>query len=432
MDTISLFDNLEMDITQQRIASRRALALAHTRVEHNLGRFLRGARTEAEFEERLALLQEDFAGFVTTASAEVGHTHPEHIAAALKDHYRLAVGPGSPIDPWGSADMKGFNQEYGQAPEPGVCALCANKDSSFCPQCMAIQHEMKQQAPYDPMHAMAAKAVEFEETPAEEQEKEDEKTARTWKHAMPLQTPGAPPMPPAQQAAQMMGQPQPGQPGQPPVAPPGAQQALQGTGQPPVPPPGTNQAPQGTPRVLGGKQGSPLAAAQNPADQDDDSSRLVTCPECGGDGKTAGATSCGKCKGKGKVPNFGDSMLDALTSKTADEKHDNTELDGPEPTMNKSQGPGSMPDVPGAIVEKDVTEPIKATNEGELKEIGDIEHKSLPSNTENAGFQTGGEDFGPHTDTFGKGKQADPVTNVALSHWPSDQVVTAAFIKSAA
>lgn len=92
LDTPSVFDVMETDHTQQRVAARQALALAHKRVESNLGRFLRAAQSEDEFFERLALVQEDFAGFVTTASVEVGHEHPEHIAAALRDSYRLAAG----------------------------------------------------------------------------------------------------------------------------------------------------------------------------------------------------------------------------------------------------------------------------------------------------------------------------------------------------
>lgn len=182
---------------------------------------------------------------------------------------------------------------------------------------------------------------------------------------------------------------------------------------------------------------SPLAAVQNPAEQRDTSPDTVTCPECGGDGKTAGAAKCAKCAGKGKVRNFGDSAVDTYGAdiKTSAEEQNNTGLDGPEPKMNKSQGPGSKPDVPGNFVEKDVVEPIKADNEHPLTEIDGSEAthdksttESLPSETENSGFQTGGEDSGPHTKTFGDGGQANPVTHETLSaHNPLSDLLTSEF-----
>jgi hypothetical protein len=98
LETPSLFDAMEQDTTMQRVASRRALALAHKRVESHLGAFFRGAQSEEEFFERLALVQDDFAGYVHTAAEEVGHENSDNIAIALKDHYREAAAPKF-IDP---------------------------------------------------------------------------------------------------------------------------------------------------------------------------------------------------------------------------------------------------------------------------------------------------------------------------------------------
>src|ERR1035437_8221275 len=86
-DTISVFDAIAGDDTSHQVTARKALALAHTRVENRLGAFLRGATTMDEFEARLAACQDDLAIYVAEASTEVGHDHPEHIARSLVDHY---------------------------------------------------------------------------------------------------------------------------------------------------------------------------------------------------------------------------------------------------------------------------------------------------------------------------------------------------------
>lgn len=52
-------------------------------------------------------------------------------------------------------------------------------------------------------------------------------------------------------------------------------------------------------------------------------------------------------------------------------------------------------------------------NGNDLKQIGDAKREKLPT-SDNAGFSSGGEDFGPHTDTWNTNKgQADPVTAAA-------------------
>jgi hypothetical protein len=83
-------------------------------------------------------------------------------------------------------------------------------------------------------------------------------------------------------------------------------------------------------------------------------------------------------------------------------------------------------------IEKDIIEPIKAVNDSERKEIGEktTETVDLPSEKENSGFQTGGEDKGDKTDTWhGKDGQEDPVTHATF---PKDSVVQAAFARQSA
>src|ERR1700752_3398025 len=95
-DTPSLFNNIELDDTNRRVAYSRALALAHNRVEQRLGAFFRGAQNEEEFLARLGLVSEHFAHYVESAATEVGYENPEFIAASLKDHYRLAADAQHP------------------------------------------------------------------------------------------------------------------------------------------------------------------------------------------------------------------------------------------------------------------------------------------------------------------------------------------------
>lgn len=117
----------------------------------------------------------------------------------------------------------------------------------------------------------------------------------------------------------------------------------------------------------------------------------------------------------GQCPYCGTMRGAQATAATKTAESGNTDLGGPEPKMDKRlwtpQTVGE-PDVASGI-HKDATEPIgPPSNEGELKEIGDAEHQSLPSNSGDAGFASGGEDSGPHTDTWsGKGDLASPVTH---------------------
>src|ERR1039458_9129583 len=87
--TTSVFDVLADDENQERVGARKALGLAHIRIENHLGRFLRGAVTMEEFDARMATVQDQFAAYVAEACSETGHDGAEHIAHALVDHYAV-------------------------------------------------------------------------------------------------------------------------------------------------------------------------------------------------------------------------------------------------------------------------------------------------------------------------------------------------------
>lgn len=95
-DTFSLFDAIEADNSQQRVAARTALNVANVRVANTMGAFLRGARNEEEFFARLGLVSEDLADMVYTAAEECGHDDYKSIYSSIVQHYaEMAKGEDS-------------------------------------------------------------------------------------------------------------------------------------------------------------------------------------------------------------------------------------------------------------------------------------------------------------------------------------------------
>jgi hypothetical protein len=209
----------------------------------------------------------------------------------------------------------------------------------------------------------------------------------------------------------------------------------------------------------------------NPSDQDDDSSKSVPCPECGGDGKTNGGKECHRCKGQGHVNDWGPSTLDAVSShvrlaedtackqcgkpmnpvnamvagkngvcqkcaeanqksvtgsRTADGKG-NTGLGGPEPVIDKALWTPKnvkkveVPSDEHPTKEKDPIQPIKAVNDDPLEEIGEktTERVDLPEagiNLDDSGFAGNNQEQAPGTKTWtGTDGLADPVTTQAFA-----------------
>lgn len=441
LDTPSLFEAMEQDVTTQRVASRRALALAHKRVETHLGNFLRGAQSEEEFLERLALVQDDFAGYVHMASNEVGHPHPDHIAAALIDHYRLAAGPpqfedvDEGEDEDDESDSKPFKipgkgSHQASAGSPAEWRVEAHTVSGWTIEAgVNAQPPMRAMSP-DPM--AGATATEGDAFDAGFGGLDSDAEAMVDELAMQYEQQGMPYEQALAKAHQELTQ----------HNSPGL-----GGGQPPMR--GQMQSP-GTMASTGGPFLAPEHTAANPSEQTDTSPDKVTCPECGGNGKTANNSTCRKCRGAGKVPNFGDSMVDnvgANYSRTADSG--NTGLAGPEPKIDKAEWTRSNPGKPSyddkihPTKEKDIIEPIVMTNRDQdghdLSEIGDIESVELDTAGDEP-FGTGGEDFGPHTKTFPNDGQTNPVTRETMGStnplaellsgdFPAPAVIQAAFAK---
>jgi hypothetical protein len=359
LDTVSVFEVMEAEDQEHRTSSRKALALAKVRVDNSLGRFLRAAQSEEEFEERLALVSEDFTHIVANSSTEVGHEHPEHIASALKDHYHLLskIAKDDEDDPT-NVTCDRCKKSYDETQGDGYAGLCPSCADATEPG----EKESRMAKPKEDDE------VDFEETPAEEDQEDDGKPP--WLKGSRWQpydvergdSRSASPKVPKLAAPWEQGYEDVYDRDQRDRLDEAAQQSeiaaenawknqgfhgadevpaghpdnldYQGDpygGQPCPHSPNWTTCPtcnpsQEVPGQAGAKDRAHekyrdqifpsmdfrSGAANNPSDQDSDSSHLVSCPQCGGDGKTANHSDCGKCHGRGKVPNFGDSMVDAL------------------------------------------------------------------------------------------------------------------------
>lgn len=85
-----VFESLASEQVEERRATRKALVTAQARVEDSLGRWFKAAKTGEEFDERYALVQQEFVATIQEAAAEFG-VRPGHIANTIFAHYRTAA-----------------------------------------------------------------------------------------------------------------------------------------------------------------------------------------------------------------------------------------------------------------------------------------------------------------------------------------------------
>lgn len=365
-DTDSVFNVLAADDSDRRVASRRALALAHTRVDNALGAYLKGAVTKDDFESRLAQVQDELTAHVALACEESGHDKPEFITASLIDNYRVnrrwQPRQAAPMGPFGRQDE---NLQYVDPTQGGLFPTELSgqyPQQAINPQQIDPATGRPMQPGYqavpaeDPNQGMGAIGDMYNDDPYSGAEYENgERNFDDW----------------------------------------------------------------------GGYQ-DPRRAAYNPSDQKDNADKQVACPECGGSKKTANGEPCPRCGGKGTVRNFGNSVLDSVAHVAGE---GNTNLGEPEPKMDKRKWtPETVGDPdPGSTMNpnrhKDPLQVIPAANRAEpgheLTEIGEqtTVTEDLPAaQGDDSGFSTEvPEGRAPHTKTFPKGDQATPVTREAIN-----------------
>jgi len=421
-DTPSLFESLDADQTQQRVASRRALALADTRIANTMGQFLRGAQNVEEFAERLGLVQEDFDWLITSAAEEVGYDQPELLKETITASYREAVGPDF-LDP--NQGVPGAGPEQPSiAPAvtpsmgPGANPVPVNPAATVDPQAGAQgipgmdPNNLEQQMGQPQQPIMASWKVSNEGlafgTPSDDFHGYGDDPRQLAQEDQQASIPNA-------DFLMQHG-----------IDPAAFQRAMQEWD----------------------AQGNPAGHTLHDPQQSGDhfaSGKVVS------DGhwiekaiKHPGALhkELGVPEGE-KIPE--DKLEEAEHSDNPKEREranlaetlkgmhhgswqvvggdGNTDLGGPEPKMDKAHkapSPKDLADDDSGLwptKHKDVTEVIERKNRSEEghepKEIGEktTEQVDLPAaKGDDAGFATGGEDFGPHTKTFGDGKQVDPVT----------------------
>src|ERR1039458_462056 len=365
--TTSVFDVLADDENQERVGARKALGLAHIRIENHLGRFLRGAVTMEEFDARMATVQDQFAAYVAEACSETGHDGAEHIAHALVDHYSVQRRwqPREMIageNPFAKKDEKekdddedGDDKDEKDSKPPWlkdkksewIDANDPEKESDDEDEDKGDDDRERDEQAIEKQDKKSRFLVSGEYFPYDQQEGRDPGYADAYT--------------PEYEGDAGSGCPTCGGEGQH-MGTLGHRDHFRcrNCGMDFSQSQGDQQY-----RDPGNDSGLPPEYSHMGADN---ASKLVTCPECGGDGRQAGVNKIGKCHGKGKVPNFGDSMLDAISKTAEDQK--NTGLDGPEPKMDKKKWtPHSLDQEPSVddggrwpTKRKDPVEIIKAEN----------------------------------------------------------------------
>lgn len=104
-----LFEVIAADESQVRLANRKALVLAETRLEKTVGQFLAASKSYEEFDTRYSLVSDEFSGIVQGACDEIG-VDSDDIAKTLHTRYRN-VACKSDFDPSNWSDEERDERE---------------------------------------------------------------------------------------------------------------------------------------------------------------------------------------------------------------------------------------------------------------------------------------------------------------------------------
>jgi hypothetical protein len=398
--SFGFFEHISAFDEQAQTNTRKALAVAVRRVEDRFSKFLRTAQSNDEYLKRLSLIQEDIDDAITDAAEEYG-ADPEKVVAAVNK----VIAAGGYCD-----DCKSWKS----GPNGGGCS------------CSGFSGD------------------DDEESDDDDEEKKESKTAD---HLQPVEAldPGEP-KGVANLEAELADAP-----------------SAVGTGTiASTPLPVMEGLPQGA-------QGAPLAPPVAPAPGG--ATAGPACPDCQSPMENGTCMGCGY-----DIRNqFSQSPYQALpdriqngpmasarqaadvdTGDTAEKRKklptgDESALDGPSPkTDHRTWKPNALGtpnlhpiDVDGGRykkTEQDVTDKPDWESDGWKADSPVVEHESLPSNDGDAGYDDGGVNKGPHTDTWsGMDGLADPVTKagaidpeknpirdiLSQGFIPSDEVTTA-------
>ncbi len=353
---LGLFESMDAEKSEARLASRKALVLSRERIEHRLGTFLGASRNETEFNARYELVEDDFTGIVRTTAAEFGQD-PEPLIETLreagKEHW-IQDAVKKPGDLHRVTDTP----EDENIPESKIENLEEHGDKNEKEKAQFAENVKKGSAEKCPLCKGTLTKVgdcpQCGENPGFGEKKKSKKDKKKDKGNKP---------PWLQDSADE-----------------------------------------------GGK-----------SDDED-----------GGDGEDLNFTA----SAVDAVPLAGRTAADADDDDSFDGKREKlpkgpggdgpTGLAGPSPKMDKKRWtPKSVKelDVPSKrhpTEKMDAIKPLPRLNEGppgdhdKIKGVGEqtTTRETLPTGKglDDGGFAKGGEEFGPHTETFGKGDQTEPVT----------------------
>lgn len=428
--TASVFDVLENDQSMRREASRKALALAHARVDSHLGRFLGAAENEREFAERLALVQEDFSAYVATAAQECGFDSPEHIEASLTEHYRAASH--KPPRQWSPRTAEGKHWIDKAIKHPG-----ALHEELGVPKGEKIPESKMDEALHSDNPEEKKRAEFAEELKGfHKKDKKSKKAKGKGKQSAPLGHQGSEQDPSGK------------------TEDPGKMQdSDDGKG---VLEPHQDDKDKDAPKIKSSKTACACGCDKGkcscgPNCKSCDCHKTATmirdplsnnCVNCGNPVDRASAYGsrpgqpdqilCANCSAqqppanpyadaRPQVPqaNTVQQPIESFSSRHADNAVGLS--DKPEPVMDKRLWTPSAPGEPKVDdgqwhnVRKDMTEPIgPPNNEHPLKEIGDAKRESLPT-SENAGFDPNNMPMAPHTKVWPDRDQTNPVTRESIN-----------------
>lgn len=339
-----VFEVLAADESEARLASRKALVLSESRISDRLGGFLASSKSPAEYDARFSYVEDEVKGIIAVSCEEVGHGKPDAIFASLRAHYRpaeprtasvvhearrpkmcpyhsevvdISLGSNDPKAGYEVMQSHAWGSNHCQGDWEGKCGFKREMvTQSFWDDRQKALDEQREQRQGDP--ALPANPVpEGVDTPEATEPigdtvPEDTNVVEFDSPEGPIDNGGSPVdagEPLAMAASAKEGESRTAD-----AAPSQESFPCQncGTTVKNFQGQGSGQCPNcGAEHLTNGQRAS---KDYNPSDQDDKSDKEVPCPECGGDGKTNGGKTCPRCKGHGRVQDWGPSTLDALES----------------------------------------------------------------------------------------------------------------------
>ncbi len=113
IDMTSLFDVIARDDDAQRVAGRKAIALAHKRIGEQFDQFL-AHRTSSDYTTRLELIKDDFRKVVESACVDAGYADADGLVRTLWNERLVHASPRTAS----TAETDGFDKE---ARRPKLC-----------------------------------------------------------------------------------------------------------------------------------------------------------------------------------------------------------------------------------------------------------------------------------------------------------------------